>query len=80
MIKYNLTNRDAMRTVMNSVPAAEVTFSDPIVQGFFEDQRSGLCTIQVRRHPPVVIAGDVQHHIVVSYYDPELEMVKRLSI
>ena len=80
MIKYNLTNRDAMRTVMNRVPAAEVRFSDPVVQAFFEDERAGLCTIEVKRLPPVVIAGDIQHHILVRYHDPELEMVKRLSV
>jgi hypothetical protein len=80
MIKYPMSNRDAMRTVMNRVPAAQVTFVDPVVQDFFNDERLGLCTVEVKRLPPAVVVGDVQHHVIVHYHDPELEMVKRLSI
>ena len=86
MIRYPLTNRDAMRTIMNQVPAALVRFTDPQVQEFFEDERLGLCTIQVRRLTPIEIidanlAGtDVQHHILVQYNDADLHMIKLLSV
>jgi hypothetical protein len=65
---------------MNSVPSAGVRFIDPVLQQFFDDERLGLCRVTVKRLPPMVIASDVQHHVLVEYYDPELEMVKRLSI
>ena len=80
MIRYPLTNRDAMRTVMNRVPAAQVRFTDPQVQEFFDDERAGLCTVEVRRLPPTVVVGEVQHHVVVRYHDPEMGMLRRLSI
>ena len=79
MIKYPMSNRDAMRTVMNRVPAADVTFIDPVLQQFFDDERAGLCTVEVKRMPPTVIVGEIQHYVIVRYNDPELEMVKRLS-
>jgi len=81
-----MTNRDAMRTVMNRVPSAEVTFVDPTLQEFFDDERAGLCTVEVKRISPiqvvptVVISQDVQHYVIVRYHDPELEMVRKLSI
>jgi len=80
MIRYPLTNRDAMRTIMNQVPAALVRFSDPQVQEFSEDERLGLCTIEVKRIPPIVSGDDVQHHILVQYNDADLHMLKLLSV
>ena len=75
-----MTNRDAMRSVMARVPAAGVTFIDPVLQQFFEDERAGHCTIEIKRLPPTVVVGEVQHHVVVRYHDPEMGMLRRLSI
>ena len=75
-----MTNRDAMRSVMVRVPAAEVRFVDPVLDMFFEDERSGLCSVQVKRLAPTVLPADVQHTVEVTYWDAETEFEKRLSI
>jgi len=86
MIKYPMTNRDAMRSVMARVPAANVVFVDPTLQMFFDDEKAGLCTIDIKRlgpfvQPDVSLLGTVaQHEVHVSYHDPETEFEKRLSI
>jgi len=80
MLKYPMTNRDAMRSVMARVPTAGVKFVDPVLNMFFEDERNGLCDIAVKRLPPTVVDDNQQHEVHVSYYDPELEFVKRMSI
>ena len=69
-----------MRSVMASIPAAGVKFVDPVLQQFFDDERAGLCTIEVKRLGPVATDESVQHHVVVRYHDPEVAMLKRLSI
>jgi len=80
MIKYPMTNRDAMRSVMARVPAAQVKFVDPTLQMFFDDETLGLCDITIKRLPPTVVPADAQHMVHVSYHDAELEFTKRLSI
>lgn len=80
MITYPMTNRDAMRTIMARVPAAQVQFVDPVLQMFFDDEAAGLCDIEVKRLGPVVPPEGHQHHVIVNYLDPELEMIKTLSI
>jgi hypothetical protein len=81
-----MNNRDAMRSVMARVPAADVKFVDPILDMFFEDERAGLCTIEIKRLKPFVAEsiaelGRVAEHCVqVRYLDPEVAMMKRLSI
>ena len=75
-----MTNRDAMRSVMVRVPAAEVRFVDPVLDMFFEDERAGLCSVQVKRLAPTVLPADVQHRVEVTYLDPEIEFVKKMSI
>ena len=79
MIEYPMSNRDAMRSVMVRVPAAEVRFVDPVLDQFFADERAGLCVVVVRRLAPTVLPADVQHRVEVCYTDPELEMIRRLS-
>jgi hypothetical protein len=80
MIEYPMSNRDAMRSVMVRVPAAEVRFVDPVLQQFFDDESAGLCTVEVKRLAPTVMPRDVQHLVHVRYDDPEIEMIRRLSI
>ena len=80
MITYPMTNRDAMRSYMVRVPAAEVSFVDPVLDMFFADERAGLCSVQVKRLSPTVLPADVQHRVEVTYLDPEIEFVKRMSI
>lgn len=80
MITYPMTNRDAMRSVMARVPAAEVKFVDPILQMFFDDERAGLCDIEIKRLGPIVPPEGEQHQVIVRYHDPEVAMMKRLSI
>lgn len=86
MIRYPMTNRDAMRTVIARVPAAQVKFVDPNLQMFFDDETLGLCDITVKRLNPTElidadIAGrEVQHEVHVCYKDAELEFTKRLSV
>lgn len=75
-----MTNRDAMRSVMARVPAAQVQFVDPALNMFFADERAGLCDIEVKRLPPIVVPEDVQHEVIVTYHDPEIEFVKRMSV
>lgn len=79
MITYPMSNRDAMRSVMIRVPAAGVKFVDPVLDQFFEDERAGLCQVEVKRRAPTAMPVDVQHTVQVIYYDPELEMIRRLS-
>ena len=79
MIEYPMSNRDAMRSVMVRVPAAQVRFVDPVLDQFFADERAGLCVIEVKRRAPTVLPADVQHLVLVRYDDPELEMIRRLS-
>ena len=80
MIIYPMTNRDAMRSVMIRVPAANVQFVDPALNMFFADEAAGLCDVVVKRLAPTVMPADAQHTVQVTYYDPELEFEKRLSI
>lgn len=80
MITHKMSNRDAMRSVMVRVPAANVQFIDPALNQFFEDERNGLCDIQVKRLAPTVMPADAQHEVWVTYYDPELEFERKLSI
>jgi hypothetical protein len=81
-----MSNRDAMRSVMARVPAANVQFVDPVLSMFFDDERAGLCDIEIKRlgpfvQPDVSLLGTVaQHEVHVSYHDPEIEFEKRLSI
>jgi hypothetical protein len=63
---------------MTQVPAADVRFNDPVLQQFFDDERAGLCDIEVKRTSPIA-SGDSQHHVRVQYHDPELAMLRRLS-
>jgi len=79
MIIYPMSNRDAMRSVMIHVPAANVKFVDPALDMFFADEAAGLCDVVVKRLPPIVTT-DQQHTVQVTYHDPELEFEKRLSI
>lgn len=79
MITYPLSNRDAMRTIMARVPTANVTFVDPVIQQFFDDEKNGLCDIEVKRHVTTVMPDDVQHLVRVHYHDPELEFIRALS-
>jgi hypothetical protein len=75
-----MTNRDAMRSVMVRVPAAQVRFVDPNLDMFFEDERAGLCQVQIKRLAPTVLPADAQHTVEVTYYDAEIEFVKKMSI
>ena len=79
MIEYPMSNRDAMRSVMVRVPAAGVRFIDPVLDQFFEDERAGLCVVEIKRLAPTPMPADVQHLVRVCYADPELEMIRRLS-
>ena len=47
MIKYPISNRDLLRSVMIKVPAAGVQYSDPVLQEFYEDSIYGLCTFEI---------------------------------
>jgi hypothetical protein len=80
MIKHPMSNRDAMRSVMARVPAAGVVFVDPALQQFFDDEKLGLCQVQVRRLPPTVVPAAAQHEVWVTYTDPEIEFERRLSV
>lgn len=79
MFKYPMSNRDAMRSYMRRVPAAGVTFVDPVLDMFFADEAAGLCTITLDRRMGYTDAPP-EHSIAVTYTDPELEIVKRLSV
>lgn len=79
MIVHPMSNRDAMRSVMIHVPAANVKFVDPALDMFFADERAGLCEVVVKRLPPIVTTAQ-QHTVQVTYHDPEIEFVKRMSI
>jgi len=86
MIIYPMSNRDAMRSYMARVPAAQVTFVDPALQQFFDDQAQGLCEIKIKRlnleqiMTANAVGQEIQHHVEVTYHDPEIEFVKRMSI
>jgi len=86
MIIYPMTNRDAMRSYMVRVPAANVKFVDPALQQFFDDQAAGLCEIKIKRLnlEQIMTANregqEIQHHVEVTYLDAELEFTRRLSI
>jgi len=86
MIEYPMTNRDAMRSYMARVPAAQVKFVDPVLQEFFDDQAAGLCDIKIKRLnlEQIMTANregqEVQHRVEVRYHDPEIEFERRLSI
>jgi hypothetical protein len=85
MIIYPMTNRDAMRSYMARVPAANVKFVDQTLQQFFDDQAQGLCEIKIKRLnlDEIMTANakgqEIQHTVEVSYLDPELEFTRRLS-
>ena len=80
MITYPMTTRDALRSVMARVPAANVTFVDPNIQQFYDDERNGLCTINVQRFATGMHNMDsVIHEMTISYSDPELEFMRALS-
>ncbi len=95
MIKYPITNRDLLRSIMNQVPAAGVRFSDPVLQEFAEDQQLGMCIMEIKKLPEVRTVQMIynpdgtsrphtttvqQHEVWVHYHNPELEFEKRLSI
>jgi hypothetical protein len=79
MFKYPIALKDAMRCLMAEVPAAQVIFHDPVVQAFYVDRDQGLCKITCKRF---IYGFEEQHvhEIHITYYDPELEMIKRLQI
>jgi len=83
MITYPLSNRDALRVIMARVPASGTKFICPVIQQFFDDERAGLCDVEVRRrvnkYIPTNSTGTVQHEVQVRYLDPELEFERRLS-
>lgn len=95
MIKYPITNRDLLRSVMARVPAAGVVYSDEVIQKFAVDSTKGLCSFTIVREPEVktvktvyeadgtsrqVVTTVQHHHVEVNYYDPEDEFEIRLSI
>jgi hypothetical protein len=80
---------------MIRVPAAQVQYSDPVLQQFFLDHQAGLCTFEIVNteqrtilqkiyelgKPDREVSTTVQHHAVhVQYADPELEFERRLSV
>lgn len=95
MIRYPISNKDLLRSVMIQVPSAGVRYNDSVLQEFAEDEQLGLCTMRVVKLPeekkqqPVydinydgwrVHETTVQRHEVqVQYHDPELEFVKALE-
>ena len=83
MITYPLSNRDSLRVMMARVPASNTRFICPVIQQFFDDERAGLCDIEVKRLVTRVFASDeypgVQHEVHVRYHDPEVEFMRALS-
>lgn len=79
MLRYPISNRDAMRTIMARVPTAGVRFTDPRLDQFYADERAGLCEILVRRLRPIVQEPGAQHYIEVHYHDPEMEFMRALG-
>ena len=80
MFKYPMTTRDALRSVMARVPAADVTFTDPNIQQVYDDEKKGLCTIEAKRFATGMHNMDsVVHELHIEYYDPELEFIRALS-
>jgi len=84
MIVYPLSNRDSLRVIMARVPAAGVKFICPAIQQFFDDERAGLCHVEVKRLVTRLFATDeypgVQHEVRVTYTDPELEFERKLAV
>ncbi len=95
MIKYPISNRDLLRSVMARIPAAGVVYSDDVIQKFAVDSTKGLCSFNIVREPEIKTLQTVynpdgtsrrvettvqHHHVEVCYYDPEDEFEIRLSI
>jgi hypothetical protein len=78
MIRYTMNNRDALRSYMMAVPTAQARYSDPNMQQFRTDETEGLCRIRYVR--PYASIVDAQAAAEIEYRDPELEMLRRLSL
>lgn len=96
MIKYPISNRDLLRSVMAHVPAAGVRYSDPVLQEFAEDEQLGLCVMRVVKLPEEKKQEQVydinydgwrvhettvqRHEVQVQYHDPAMEFLKILEV
>jgi len=93
MFRYPISRRDLFRTVMIRIPAAGVSFQDPVLQDFYTDHLNGLCTFEVVNTEVRTVLDKIkdlgkpgqysveQTHLVhISYIDPELEFERRLSV
>ena len=75
MFTYPMSNRDALKAVTGLF--SDQAFIDPVLNKFYLDQQKGLCTIEFRRHG--AIATTPRHEILVTYLDPEEEIMAQLS-
>lgn len=95
MIKYPISNRDLLRSVMARIKAAGVRYSDENLQEYIEDEMLGLCQVEIKKLPETQELVDVmdqdgniqqylqtrQNHIVeIEYGNPELEFVRVLEL
>ena len=95
MIKYPISNRDLLRSIMARVPAAGVRYADPVLQEFAEDAALGMCIMEIKKLPEIKTIQTIynpdgtsrphettvqQHEVWVQYHSPELEFEKILSI
>ena len=95
MIKYPISNRDLLRSVMAQIRAAGVRFTDENLQEYMEDEMLGLCSLEIKKLPetrewvevldldgnPQRFLQTTQNHIVeIEYNNPELEFVRVLEL
>ena len=95
MIKYPISNRDLLRSVMARCPAAGVVYADEQLARFAADSTKGLCSFTIVKGPEIKETVEVcdldgncrphettrqQHHIEIQYYSPEDEFEIKLSI
>lgn len=85
MIRYPLSKGQAIRAYMRRIDAAGVTFAESILNQFIADEAAGLASITVDRIPHRVEVSDSSYsetaelQMNITYADPELEMLRRLS-
>ena len=75
MFTYPMTNRDALKAVSGLF--SDQQFTDPALNKFYSDQAKGLCQIEFKRLG--LIATTPRHEILVTYSDPEEEIIAQLS-
>lgn len=83
MFTYPLTLADAIQAFgkYTRTNPGSVEFMDPTLNQLYADEAAGLCTITLKTNSTgKYVGGQSDSTLEITYTDPELELLRRLSI